>query len=104
MTIQTKFIKIGFLQALAILVYTSLIGFFLSSLGNLFGSAEPGFLGIGFFLTLLVFSAGITGSLVFGYAAYLMTQKRFLEACLVLGYTLGFCLLGLCIFLGVIAF
>ena len=51
-------------------------------------SARPGLLGIVLMLLLLVFSAAVTGSMVFGYPAFLALNKNIREALRVLAYTL----------------
>lgn len=83
---------IGLLQALGLVVYCVLIAGML----NLFGktiAAPVGFLGSVLILVLLVFSAAVTGSIVFGYPAYLfLKNKQVKEALLILAYTLLYCL------------
>jgi hypothetical protein len=81
---------IGLLQALGVAVYCPLIGGFISVADKIF--PKPGFFGIFLMLILLVFSAAITGSLVFGYPAYLALNKKVKEALYVLAYTLGYSL------------
>ena len=83
---------IGLLQALGVVVYCGLIAGML----NLFGktiTAPVGFFGSVLMLVLLVFSAAVTGSIVFGYPAYLfLKNKQVKEALLILVYTLLYCL------------
>lgn len=83
---------IGLLQALGLVIYCVLIAGML----NLFGktlTAPVGFLGSVLILVLLVFSAAVTGSIVFGYPAYLfLKNKQVKEALLILAYTLLYCL------------
>jgi len=79
---------IGLLQALGVVLYCALIvGVF-----NLFGKASTapmGFFGSVLMLVLLVFSAAVTGSIVFGYPTYLfLREKQTKEALLILAYTL----------------
>lgn len=83
--------KIGFLQALGVLVYCVLVSSFMRYSGQLFDKG-PGFWGPILMLMLLVFSAGLTGSLVFGYPVYLAMHKKIKEALEVLAYTLVFLL------------
>ncbi len=82
----------GLLQALSVVIYCALIAGML----NLFGktlTAPMGFLGSVLILVLLVFSAAVTGSIVFGYPAYLfLKNKQIKEALLILVYTLLYCL------------
>lgn len=63
---------------------------------NWFGQiffAPPRFLGSLLILVLLVFSAAVTGSIVFGYPAYLALNKRIKEALSILAFTLLYCLI-----------
>jgi len=78
---------IGFLQALGVVVYCALIsGFF--ELGNRFFPKQSVFLMTVLILILLVFSAAITGMIVFGYSAYLIFNQKIKEALSVFFYTL----------------
>lgn len=89
---------IGLLQALGVIVYCGLVaGFFWSC--NKFFVAAPGFWATALMLALLVFSAAVTGSIVFGYPAYLALHQKTKEALTLLGYTLLYCL-GLLILIG----
>jgi len=76
---------IGFLQALGAAAYCALIVFVIMSFSK--NAAPPGFLGSLLILVLLVFSAAVTGSIVFGYPAYLALHKRFQEALYILAFT-----------------
>ena len=78
--------KIGFLQALGVAIYCALVVAVMNYFGKIF-FAPPGFLGSLLILMLLVFSAAITGSIVFGYAAYLAFHKRVKEALVILCFT-----------------
>ncbi|MBI5621293.1 hypothetical protein HY933_00300 [Candidatus Falkowbacteria bacterium] len=82
------------------MVYCALIALVFMALPNT--QPHPAYLNIISMLTLLVFSAAITGSLVFGYAVYLFLDKKAKEALSVLGYTLLFLLCGLVVTLGVV--
>ncbi len=55
-------------------------------------SKRPNILGWILMLFLLVFSAAVTGLLVFGYPVYLVLNKKIKEALKVLGYTFLYCL------------
>ncbi|HEX7455980.1 MAG TPA: hypothetical protein VF303_00750 [Candidatus Nanoarchaeia archaeon] len=77
---------VGLLQALGVTIYSVLIGGFFYFMQEV--SATPGFLGIVLMLILLIFSAAVTGSTVFGYPAYLALNKKIKEALSVLAYTL----------------
>lgn len=83
---------IALLQAVAVLVYVALVAWVMTSLGKSF--TPPAYAGVVMMLTLLVFSAAMTGSLVFGYPVYLAMNKRTKEAVKVLGLTLLY-ILGL---------
>jgi hypothetical protein len=92
---------VGLTQALGVTAYSILIGGFFYLMGEI--SATPGFLGIVLMLILLVFSAAVTGSIVFGYSAYLALNKQIKEALNVLAYTLlYFIIIILIITIGVV--
>ena len=76
---------IGFLQALGVVIYCGLISLLFN--GN-FQPASPAILTSVVVLLIFVFSAAITGLLVFGYPTYLALQKKFKAALTILGYTL----------------
>lgn len=93
---------LGFLQALGVIVYCGLVaGFFWSC--NKFFVAASGFWATALMLALLVFSAAVTGSIVFGYPAYLALKGKIKDALTLLAYTLLYCL-GLLILIGVLIF
>lgn len=98
-----KLYIVGLLQALGVTIYC----FIISSLFRFFESSSiepPSFLGPAFMLLLLVFSAAVTGGLVFGYPVYLAMNKEIKKALQVLAYTLFFCLLFVVIiFLSIVA-
>jgi len=78
---------IGFLQALAMAAYCFLIsGFF--QFGNIFFPEQSTFWIPVLILILLVFSAAITGTIVFGYSVYLALNQRIKEALSIFFYTL----------------
>jgi len=79
---------IGFLQALGVLVYCGLISGLFWLLDSYFRSNPPQFAVMLFMLVILVFSAAVTGSLVFGYSVYLAMQKEIKQALKLLGFTL----------------
>lgn len=78
---------VGLLQAAGVVFYCSIISFFLQSIKKIFIS-PPEFLIAIFMLCLLVFSAAVTGSIVFGYPVYLAVNKNFGKGLMVLLYTL----------------
>jgi len=84
---------IGFLQALGVAVYCGLIASFFFYMAKT-KAEPPGFFGFFLLLALFVFSAAVTGSLVFGYPAYLaLVKSKIKEALTILAYTLLFGLL-----------
>lgn len=92
--------KIGLLQALGAAVYCFLIANVFKLMENVM-SKSPDLIGVSFILFLLVFSVAVVGSLIFGYAIYLLFQKETKNALNVLGYTL---LYGLAIIIIVLFF
>ncbi len=82
---------IGFLQAAGVVIYCGFVAVFFFYMSQT--KAQPGFFGFFLMLALFVFSAAITGSLVFGYPAYLVLNKRIKEAINILTYTLLFSLI-----------
>ena len=81
---------IGACQALGVTIYCGLIAIFFSFLAQN-GKEPPGFFGFFAMLMMLVFSAAITGSLVFGYPTYLaLVKNRIKDAIAILTYTLIF--------------
>jgi len=99
---KTNLSLIGLLQALGIVVYCGLIAGLLLLLGKT-DVTPAGFLGATLMLILLVFSAAITGSIVFSYPAYLALNKKIKEALSLLAYTLLYLLGFITIILIVIA-
>ena len=86
MTKQKSPMLIGLLQALGVAIYCLLIGTFFWNMDRYVD--KPGnVMTIALMLILLVFSAGLTGLIVFGYPVYLALQKRIKEALQILGYT-----------------
>ena len=80
---------IGLCQALGVTIYCGLVALFFNYLTQTVD--KPGFYGFFFMMLLLVFSAAITGSLVFGFSVYLAVVKnKIKEALQVLAYTLIF--------------
>jgi hypothetical protein len=77
----------GFLQALGVTSYCILVALVFTILDQ-FQVGSPGVIFFTFFLLLFVLSAAITGSLVFGYAAYLVLNKKIKEALMDLAYVL----------------
>ncbi len=91
-------ILIGLLQALGVAGYVAIISVVLYGLENI--SAEPPlYLSMVTILLLLVFSAAVTGSLIFAYPAVLAMNKKVKAALQVLGSTLAWLVVFLIIFL-----
>ncbi|MFH1429960.1 MAG: hypothetical protein ABIG71_00375 [Candidatus Uhrbacteria bacterium] len=97
---KRRLVGIGLLQAIGVVVYTVGFGLLMKSLGS-FANEPDQIVGVAFMLTLLVFSAAVSGALVFGYGAYLISQHRTHDAITVIGATIGS--LALLLVLGVVA-
>lgn len=88
---------IGLLQAIGVIAYCVLIAVLFNFLGKT-AVQPPGILGFAAILVLLVFSAAVTGSIVFGYSAYLLfKEKKIKEPLFVLAFTALFSLIILAI-------
>lgn len=83
---------IGLLQALGVTIYCGLIASLLLILDSFVGQ-PPKLIGLIFMLTLLVFSAAVTGSLVFAYPLYLAVKKDLKQGIKVFLLTLLFSVL-----------
>lgn len=78
---------IGLLQAIGVTLYCGLIATFFSIMTK--AASKPGFFGFFLILILFVFSAAITGTLVFGFPGYLAVIKnKIKEAMSILAFTL----------------
>jgi len=93
---KKSFLFIGFLESLGIVLYCVFIsGFFM--IMEKYLSTPPQFMGMAVMLVILVLSAAITGSMVFGYPVYLiLKENKVKEGLQVLGYFALF-LLGIII-------
>lgn len=89
---QMSAARVGFLQAVGVAIYCSLVSLFFWSMGNNLDE-PPQILGMAMMLLLLVFSAAVCGILVFGYPSYLMTQQNIKRALQILAYTMIFSVL-----------
>lgn len=89
MSKKTSPALLGLLQALGVAIYCLIIGFFFRYMTNS-NVSEPNILIPTLMLTILVFSAAVTGLTVFGRPAYLVTQKKIKDALYLLGYTFLF--------------
>ena len=79
--------SVGFLQALGLTLYCGTLAFIIFHLPK--DIPDPGFMGFFVGLLVLVSSAAITGSLVFGYPTYLaVVRNKIKEASTVLAFTL----------------
>lgn len=97
---KVNLVSVGFLQAVGVVLYCFLVGALMRGVVGKFENT-PGLLGMVFMLCLLVFSAAVTGSLVFGYPVYLALNKEIKKALSVLLYTLLFSLLIIVLIVGV---
>jgi hypothetical protein len=68
-------LALGFIQAFALAVYISLVGW-LMWYGQNWSNQEPGMLGTLFFLTIFVTSALISGLIALGYPGYLLFEHK----------------------------
>ncbi|OGY22833.1 MAG: hypothetical protein A2Y57_02915 [Candidatus Woykebacteria bacterium RBG_13_40_7b] len=93
---------VGLLQSLGVAIYCLLIGSFFFFMEKT--TLKPGFLGIALMLILLVFSASITGSIVFAYPAYLCLNKKIKESLEILAYTLLYSLIIILLILFAVIF
>lgn len=83
---------IGLLQALGVAAYCGLIGLFFRYI-KIVSPQIPELGGTVVLLLLLVFSAAITGFLVFGYPALLALEKEIKKALFILVHTFLFSLI-----------
>ncbi|MFA5070596.1 MAG: hypothetical protein WC528_04925 [Patescibacteria group bacterium] len=75
---NSKSLKFGILGGVLEVVYIVLVVFFMQGMEKWF-SGSGAFTGV-LVLTLLVFSAAVSGLLVLGYPVYLALQKNYKEA------------------------
>ena len=82
---------VGFYQALGVVIYTIIVASFLNYVAEISKINPPDIVVAPFMMSLLVLSAGITGSLVFGLPAYYAFSKNNVARALAtLGYTFAF--------------
>lgn len=82
-------LRAGVLAGLGEGVYIALVSLFMMTAGNRwFSNGETPTLTFAMFLLLFVFSAGLSGLIVFGYPVYLVSQRKFREAILTVAMTL----------------
>jgi hypothetical protein len=84
---QTSLLKKAVVNALGVLVYVLVLGWFFSHAQQIFGTQQVGFVGAALMLIIFVVSACITGGLVLGLPImmYLDGQRR--QAVNLLAYT-----------------
>ncbi len=75
-----KNLKYGILAGLLEGVYIFIVSIFMFTIQDFFSSNEMPGLTFAAFLFLFVFSAGISGIILFGYPFYLVTNKKYREA------------------------
>ncbi|MDD5342047.1 MAG: hypothetical protein PHI73_01810 [Patescibacteria group bacterium] len=98
MKIENRIFKLGILAGVTQGLYILLVGLFIMSANNLFDSDGTPILSFAVMITLFVFSAGLSGLIVFGYPVYLVTKKQFREAVLMSVITLATILVIFCLF------
>jgi len=81
-------LKFGFLGGVAEAAYVLLVASLLTMLDQLMPKSPEGIIAPLLILLLFVFSAAVSGILVFGYPVYLAFQKRFAEALMTVVTTL----------------
>jgi hypothetical protein len=82
---------IGLFQALGVIIYCALVVGLFELLRDAFFNL-PVFFSSAISLIVLVFSAAVTGSIVFGRVAYLSLNGKLKEGLSILAYTLLYCL------------
>jgi len=82
---------IGLAQAAGVAMYCLFVSWIFSFLRNFPDAQLPPLFAPAFMLMFLVFSAALTGSLVFGYPVYLLINKEIKRAISILLFTLLFC-------------
>ncbi len=97
--------RAAFLQVFGVAVYCLFISRLFDLLNHISGPDEEGSMVVraAFMLILLVFSAAVTGALVFGYPVWLAMNKKIKEALSVLGFTALYFLVLLAAFIMMIA-
>jgi uncharacterized membrane protein len=96
---EAEVMKFGFLGGILEATYCFLIASGLLILSNTMPQPKVPLVGFLLFLLLFVFSAAISGILVFGYPGYLVIQKRYQEALMTFLTTLvTIAIIGLLIF------
>lgn len=100
---KNKLYLIGLLQAIGVVAYCFLIGGFFW-IAKEYLATPPGILGTILMLIILVFSAAATGSIVFGYPAYLTLKHNNIKSALIIfAYTLLYCFIFIIISIIILA-
>jgi ACR3 family arsenite efflux pump ArsB len=86
---NSKFIITGFLQALGVAVYVTLVALFMSNVEKIFGNTKDTILAPISLLMLFVLSAATTGSLTLGRPLMLYFENRKAEGIKLFFFTLG---------------
>lgn len=94
---------IAFIQASGLIVYIALVSLFMNLITPMFARANNQLFGMVIILLMLTTSATISASMVLGRSGMLFWEKRYREAFTLLGYTVGWCLFYLFIFVGILA-
>jgi hypothetical protein len=76
---MNRHIQLGILTGIGTVAYCGAVALLMTTMNKIFAEMPGQGLAIVTILLLLVFSAAVTGSLVFGYPAYLFIQKKFKE-------------------------
>lgn len=84
---------VGLYQALAVVIYVALVAAFIFFMGQ--SKIQPGYLGIALMLVLLVFSAGISGTFVFGLPVYFALKNNVTRAVSILAFTFLYILIAI---------
>lgn len=85
---NSKLILWGFLQALGVAVYVSVVALVMQNGEKMFGKMNNFWGPVGFLL-LFVLSAAVTGSLTLGRSVLMYLENRKAEAVKLFGFTLG---------------
>lgn len=98
-------IKTALFNSFSTAIYVALVGsFFYLAQQKQFGDGQTVFIPI-FLLMLLVFSAALTGALIFGRPVLWYLEGKKKDALLLLGYTFGiFFIITLLAFFGMVSF
>ena len=79
---ESEVMRCGFLGGIGQALYCFIVVLFINTLDAAMPKSGNPIFGFLMFLLLFVFSAGISGLIVFGYPVYLAFQKRYVEALL----------------------